>query len=240
MEATVAPLAARGREGSRIISAMRASVSTRGAGPVFDLYHVAREAGVSRGLLHYYFGSKERLLVEVVRHDCEVRIETMESVSRVTDSLDEIVQAPPSASRVHRRRARQPGGDLRDAERVTPREEIASSSPSCIAAGAPRRGACAEAAGRTWSSCGRTPRSWPPCCSPSATVWASRSPTDPRMGSPLAFELGMPHRPSPAGRRRSTPSSRPGGRADRRRQSLGYAAFESLSRPHSKRGEPAR
>ena len=31
---------------------------------------MAREAGVSRGLLHYYFGSKEQLLVEVVRHDC--------------------------------------------------------------------------------------------------------------------------------------------------------------------------
>ena len=35
---------------------------------------VAREAGVSRGLLHYYFGTKERLLVEVVRRDTELRI----------------------------------------------------------------------------------------------------------------------------------------------------------------------
>ena len=49
---------------------MRASVGARGAaGSTFDL--VAREAGVSRGLLHYYFGSKERLLVEVVRRDCD-------------------------------------------------------------------------------------------------------------------------------------------------------------------------
>ncbi len=30
---------------------------------------VAREAGVSRGLLHYYFATKERLLVEVVRRE---------------------------------------------------------------------------------------------------------------------------------------------------------------------------
>ena len=52
---------------------MRASVAVRGAaGSTFD--HVAREAGVSRGLLHYYFGSKERLLVEVVRRDSEVRV----------------------------------------------------------------------------------------------------------------------------------------------------------------------
>ena len=48
---------------------MRVSVAARGvAGSTFD--HVAREAGVSRGLLHYYFGTKERLLVEVVRREC--------------------------------------------------------------------------------------------------------------------------------------------------------------------------
>ena len=49
---------------------MRASVAARGiTGSTFD--QVAREAGVSRGLLHYYFGTKERLLVEVVRRECE-------------------------------------------------------------------------------------------------------------------------------------------------------------------------
>ena len=52
---------------------MRASVAQRGvAGSTFD--HVAREAGVSRGLLHYYFGTKERLLAEVVRRDSDLRI----------------------------------------------------------------------------------------------------------------------------------------------------------------------
>ena len=56
---------------------MRTSVATRGiAGSTFD--HVAGEAGVSRGLLHYYFGSKERLLVEVVRRESDVRIERLE------------------------------------------------------------------------------------------------------------------------------------------------------------------
>jgi AcrR family transcriptional regulator len=70
---------------------MRASVGTRGAaGSTFD--HVAREAGVSRGLLHYYFGSKERLLVEVVRHDCEVRIRALEQRLSAAKSLDEIVE----------------------------------------------------------------------------------------------------------------------------------------------------
>jgi AcrR family transcriptional regulator len=87
-----APKRLDGEKAQRIIEAMRTSVGTRGAaGSTFD--HVAREAGVSRGLLHYYFGSKEKLLVEVVRHDCETRIEAMdERITRAT-SVDEIVAA---------------------------------------------------------------------------------------------------------------------------------------------------
>jgi AcrR family transcriptional regulator len=76
----------------RIVAAMRASVGRRGAaGSTFD--HVAQEAGVSRGLLHYYFGSKERLLVEVVRHDADVRIHALEERLRGATSLDAIVEA---------------------------------------------------------------------------------------------------------------------------------------------------
>ena len=57
-----APKRLEGEKARRIIEAMRTSVGTRGAaGSTFD--HVAREAGVSRGLLHYYFGTKEQLLV---------------------------------------------------------------------------------------------------------------------------------------------------------------------------------
>jgi AcrR family transcriptional regulator len=76
----------------RIVAAMRASVASRGAaGSTFD--HVAQEAGVSRGLLHYYFGSKERLLVEVVRHDADLRAQALEERLRDARSLDAIVQA---------------------------------------------------------------------------------------------------------------------------------------------------
>jgi AcrR family transcriptional regulator len=61
----------------RIVEAMRRSVAKRGtAGSTFD--HVAREAGVSRGLLHYYFGTKEQLLLEAVRRDCALRIEMLQ------------------------------------------------------------------------------------------------------------------------------------------------------------------
>jgi AcrR family transcriptional regulator len=61
----------------RIVDAMRASVAARGiSGSTFD--HVAEVAGVSRGLLHYHFGTKERLLIEAVRRECEVRVERLE------------------------------------------------------------------------------------------------------------------------------------------------------------------
>jgi AcrR family transcriptional regulator len=95
MEAATSTGAARRLEGDkaqRIIAAMRASVGQRGAsGSTFD--HVAREAGVSRGLLHYYFGSKERLLVEVVRHDCDVRNRNMDERLAKAQTVDEILDA---------------------------------------------------------------------------------------------------------------------------------------------------
>jgi AcrR family transcriptional regulator len=93
MEAGIAvPRKLEGDKAQRIIAAMRASVATRGAaGSTFD--HVAREAGVSRGLLHYYFGSKERLLVEVVRQDCDDRIRAMDERLAGAGSVDEVMQA---------------------------------------------------------------------------------------------------------------------------------------------------
>src|SRR5947209_2395431 len=76
----------------RIVDAMRASVGRRGAaGSTFD--HVAQEAGVSRGLLHYYFGTKERLLVEVVRRDSEIRLDTLQERLNNAHSIDAIVDA---------------------------------------------------------------------------------------------------------------------------------------------------
>lgn len=71
------------------MEAMRASVATRGiAGSTFDA--VAAAAGVSRGLLHYYFGTKEQLLIEVVRREAEVR----------TERLEEAIEAAPDAETV--------------------------------------------------------------------------------------------------------------------------------------------
>jgi AcrR family transcriptional regulator len=87
-----APRRLEGDKAQRIIAAMRASVGTRGAAAsTFD--QVAREAGVSRGLLHYYFGSKERLLVEVVRHDAAERNRHMDERLAQAHSPDDVVQA---------------------------------------------------------------------------------------------------------------------------------------------------
>ena len=92
-----APRRLEGEKAQRIIAAMRTSVAARGAaGATFD--HVAREAGVSRGLLHYYFGTKERLLVEVVRADCEVRIERIERLISGATNVDEIIAALVSSA----------------------------------------------------------------------------------------------------------------------------------------------
>jgi AcrR family transcriptional regulator len=81
-----------GDKASRIVEAMRASVAARGiAGSTFD--RVAREAGVSRGLLHYYFGTKERLLVEVVRRECEIRGESLDQAVAGAAGADELIDA---------------------------------------------------------------------------------------------------------------------------------------------------
>ena len=66
-----------GEKAQRIVEAMRRSVAQRGtAGSTFE--RVSREAGVSRGLLHYYFGTKEQLLVEAVKRDCQLRLQRLE------------------------------------------------------------------------------------------------------------------------------------------------------------------
>src|SRR5437870_13414249 len=89
---TPAPTALAGDKAARIVDAMRASVARRGiAGSTFD--HVAREAGVSRGLLHYYFGTKERLLVEVVRREADVRLERIEEAIEASKDAEDVLDA---------------------------------------------------------------------------------------------------------------------------------------------------
>jgi AcrR family transcriptional regulator len=81
-----------GEKAKRIVEAMRSSVAHRGvAGSTFD--HVAREARVSRGLLHYYFGTKERLLAEVVRHDADLRMVALDEQLADARDADGVIDA---------------------------------------------------------------------------------------------------------------------------------------------------
>lgn len=103
---TTAPRPLESDKAKRIVEAMRASVARRGAaGSTFD--HVAREAGVSRGLLHYYFGTKERLLAEVVRRDAEIRLAALgasladartadDFIDALVRSLEELIERDPA------------------------------------------------------------------------------------------------------------------------------------------------
>src|SRR3954462_4183258 len=95
MEAATSTAPARDLPGDKaqaIVEAMRRSVARRGsAGSTFD--HVAREAGVSRGLLHYYFGTKERLLVEVGRRDTDIRMAVVDEAFAAAQDADELIDA---------------------------------------------------------------------------------------------------------------------------------------------------
>src|SRR4051812_12113468 len=81
-----------GEKAQAIVDAMRSSVALRGAaGSTFD--HVAREAGVSRGLLHHYFHTKERLLVEVVRRATHIRLAALDEALADAHTADDSVEA---------------------------------------------------------------------------------------------------------------------------------------------------
>ncbi len=87
-----------GERAERIVEAMRLSVARRGvAGSTFD--HVAREAQVSRGLLHYYFGTKERLLAEVARREAAVRVAVLRERLAHAANADELIEVLLSSLR---------------------------------------------------------------------------------------------------------------------------------------------
>jgi AcrR family transcriptional regulator len=90
VEAAPAERELTGEKAGRIVAAMRESVAKHGAaGSTFE--RVAKEAGVSRGLLHYYFGTKERLLVEVVRRDAEFRVARLDQPLESAGTVDDVI-----------------------------------------------------------------------------------------------------------------------------------------------------
>jgi AcrR family transcriptional regulator len=60
---------------------------------------IAAEAGVSRGLLHYYYASKEQLLAQVVRAGTEAYLELLETVFARSDSAEDLAKQLVMATR---------------------------------------------------------------------------------------------------------------------------------------------
>jgi AcrR family transcriptional regulator len=83
--------AARTSKPERILSAARRLLAERGHAAV-TISEIAREAGVSRGLLHYYFESKEQILAQVVRQNVEQSIEETSGLLREAVSRDELIR----------------------------------------------------------------------------------------------------------------------------------------------------
>lgn len=81
-----------------ILNAARRCLSEKGyAGTT--IAEIAAEAGVSRGLLHYYFKSKEELLAQVLRAGIAVSLELVEAMFAESESVDDLAKGLPSALR---------------------------------------------------------------------------------------------------------------------------------------------
>lgn len=77
-------------QAQRILAAARRLVAQRGVerSHVVDIAH---EAGVARGLVTYYFGTKDRLLAEVMDADAQVRMERLHELVGGASTVDELV-----------------------------------------------------------------------------------------------------------------------------------------------------
>lgn len=75
----------------RILLATRQLIAERGV----DRSHVvdiARKAGVARGLVNYYFGTKDRLLAEAMEADTRARAEHLDELLAQAATLDELLR----------------------------------------------------------------------------------------------------------------------------------------------------
>jgi AcrR family transcriptional regulator len=80
-----------------ILQAARRCISERGYAAA-TIAEIAAEAGVSRGLLHYYFNSKEELLAQVVRSATDAYLTLMESMFGQSDSADDLARVLVTAT----------------------------------------------------------------------------------------------------------------------------------------------
>ena len=83
--------AARNSKPDRILDAAHRLLAEGGHATV-TITEIAREAGVSRGLLHYYFDSKEQILAQVVRRNVEQSIAETSGLLHEATSREELVR----------------------------------------------------------------------------------------------------------------------------------------------------
>ncbi len=80
-----------------ILQAARRCISERGYAAA-TIAEIAAEAGVSRGLLHYYFKSKEELLAQAVRSGTDAYLALMESMFAQSESADDLAKVLVTAT----------------------------------------------------------------------------------------------------------------------------------------------
>jgi AcrR family transcriptional regulator len=74
----------------RIVRAARQLIGQRGVADA-RITDIAHTAGVARGAIFYYFGTKERLVVEVLRADADERLTALRREVAPASSPDELV-----------------------------------------------------------------------------------------------------------------------------------------------------
>lgn len=94
----MAPAADADIKAQRILNAVRAVLAKNGyARTTINL--VAAEAGVSRGLLHYYFASKEDMLVRVIQDNMDVSVRMVGDIFHRAETVDHIAHGLTAALR---------------------------------------------------------------------------------------------------------------------------------------------
>ena len=83
-------------QAQRILAAARRLVAQRGVARS-HVVDIAREAGFARGLVTYYFGTKDRLLAEVMDADAQARLERLRELAGGAGSLDELLDGMQEA-----------------------------------------------------------------------------------------------------------------------------------------------
>ena len=83
-------------QAQRILAAARRLVAQRGV-ERSHVVDIAREAGFARGLVTYYFGTKDRLLAEVMDADAQARLERLHELAGGAGSLEDLLDGMQEA-----------------------------------------------------------------------------------------------------------------------------------------------